>query len=104
MSFASMYFPHKLWINRLKELKLKQGFMGGPAISDQKGRVLNSSTIDQGMHEVLEELFMSHHYLFPTTITSKEDLSSHYHAFRSFRRSSDMRALNQGVRRDDIDW
>jgi hypothetical protein len=92
-----------VWINRIKEVKRKQGFLDGPAISDEKGRVLNSSAIDQGMHEVLEDLFVSHRHLFPSSITSKEDVLSSYHAFRSFRRSSDTRALNQGVRRDDID-
>jgi hypothetical protein len=93
-----------IWITRLKEVKLKQGFRDGPAISDEKGgRVLNSSTIDHGMHEVLEDLFMTHRHLFPSTIKSKEDVMANYHAFRSFRRSSDTRALNQGVQRDDID-
>jgi hypothetical protein len=41
--------------------------------------------------------------LFPYTRTSKEEIEQNYHAFRSFRRSSDTRALNQGVKRDDID-
>jgi hypothetical protein len=41
-----------IWINRLKEIKREQGIVDGPAISDEKGRVLNGSTIDQGMHEI----------------------------------------------------
>jgi hypothetical protein len=92
-----------LWIERLKEIKFKQGLIDGPGISDEKGRVLNSSVIDQGMHEVLEEIYGREKELFPSTIKSKDDIASTYHAFRSFRRSSDTRALNQGVRRDDID-
>jgi hypothetical protein len=92
-----------VWINRLKEIKLKQGLLDGPAISDEKGRVLNLSSIDQSMHEILEDLFISNPQLFPSTITSKEDVLSNYHAFRSFRRSSDTRALNQGVKQDYID-
>jgi hypothetical protein len=69
---------------------------------DEKGRVLNSSTIAQGMHEVLEDLFVSHKQLFSSTIKEKEEISSNYHLFRSFHRSSDTRALNQGVKRDNI--
>jgi hypothetical protein len=94
--------PH-MWINRLLCLKEKQGLIDGPAISDAKGRVLNSLTIDQGMHEVLEDLYITDKGLFGPSITEKEDISISFHAFRSFRRSSDTRALNQGVRRDDID-
>jgi hypothetical protein len=92
-----------LWIERLKEIQLKQGLIDGQGISDEKGRVLNSSVIDQGMHEVLEVIYGVKKELFPLTIKSKDDIASTYHAFRSFRRSSDTRALNQGVRRDDID-
>jgi hypothetical protein len=55
------------------------------------------------MHEVLEELFVTQKDLFPRTITSHEEIVTNYHAFRSFHHSSDTRALNQGVRRDDID-
>jgi hypothetical protein len=71
------------WIDDVIKLKLKQGLTDGPAISDEQGRALNSSTIDQGMHEVLEEFFIS-----------QRDL---------FQRSSDTRALNQSVSREDID-
>jgi hypothetical protein len=55
------------------------------------------------MHEILEELFTHQQDLFLSLIKTKEDIEGNYHAFRSFRRSSDTRALNQGVRRDDID-
>jgi hypothetical protein len=36
---------------------LKKSLIDEPTISDEKGRELNSSTIDQGMYEVLEELY-----------------------------------------------
>jgi hypothetical protein len=55
------------------------------------------------MHEVLEELFVNQRDLFPSSIKSREDIEANYHAFRSFRRSSDTRVLNRGVGRDDID-
>jgi hypothetical protein len=84
------------WVKMLIVVKGKQGLTDGPAISDEKGRVLNSSNIDQSMHEVLEELFLSQQDLFPSSIKAKEDIESNYHAFRSFRRISDTRALNRG--------
>jgi hypothetical protein len=43
------------WIMMLIKLKEKHGLLDGLAISDEDGRVLNSSSIDQAMHEVLEE-------------------------------------------------
>jgi hypothetical protein len=91
------------WIENLKLLKEKQGLFNGPAISDEKGRGLNSVNIDQGMHEILEDLFTNQNDLFPSTITSIDDILSNYHAFQPFRHSSDRRALNKGLRRDDID-
>jgi hypothetical protein len=76
----------------------------GLAISDEKGRVLNGANIDRAMHEVLEDVFIQEPDLFPSSIKSKEDIEANYNAFRSLRRSSDTsRALNMGVRRDDID-
>jgi hypothetical protein len=88
------------WIERIIKLKEKQGLVDGqPAISDETGRVLNSSTIDQGMHEVLEELYVTNKELFPSSIKAKEDIISSYHAFRTFRRSSDARALDRGLRK-----
>jgi hypothetical protein len=70
-------------------VKGKQGLTDGPAILDEQGKVLNSSNIDQSMHEVQEELFLSQQDLFPSSIKAKEDIESNYHAFRSFQRSSD---------------
>jgi hypothetical protein len=91
------------WIKLLIKVMQKQGLFNGPAISDEQGRVLNSSNIDQSMHEVLEELFIQQQDVFPSSIKSKDNVKANFHTFRSFRRSSDTRALNRGVRRDDID-
>jgi hypothetical protein len=91
------------WVQRLQELNQKQGILDGPVILDEKERVLTSTIIDQGMHEILEELYNKHKDLFPPSIVTKEDIPSSYHAFRTFCRSSATRALNQGVSRDDID-
>jgi hypothetical protein len=76
------------WVKMLMILKKKQGLTNGPAISDDQRRVLNSSNIDQSMHKIL----------ILNQIKSREDIKANYHAFRSFRRSSDTTAINRGVR------
>jgi hypothetical protein len=63
------------WIKKLVSLKARQG------LHDEKGRVLNSSSIDQGMHEVLEYLFRTQYDLSPSTIALQEDITANYHAF-----------------------
>jgi hypothetical protein len=68
-----------------------------------KGSVRNSSTINQGMHEILEELFISQRDLFPLSVKRRDDTVANYHIFCLFRRSSDTRALNQGISREGID-
>jgi hypothetical protein len=70
------------WITMLMQLKERQGLSDRPAISDEKGRVLNSASIDQAMHEVLEDLFIHQRDLFPSSIVTKVDIEANYHAFR----------------------
>jgi hypothetical protein len=91
------------WINQLIELKKNQGFTSGPAISDEYGKVLPTRAIDDMLHEVLFDLFESERDLFPKGIGSKDDLQKMFQAFRSFRRTSDTRALNQKVDKIDIE-
>jgi hypothetical protein len=90
------------WIQRLIQVKDNQGLVDGPAISDKFGRVLNSRTMDQGMHDILE-LYATNKEFIPSTIKMKEDIVSSCHASRSFRWSSSTRALNKGLCQDDID-
>jgi hypothetical protein len=70
-----------VWLEQLRVVKSIQGLFDGPAISDEKGRVLNSSTIFQGMHKILVELLLSKRGLFPTTIIDKDDIVANYHVF-----------------------
>ena len=55
------------------------------------------------LSELLEELFDSDKELFPMDITSKEMVRERYQAFRTFRRTSDTRATEEGVSKSDID-
>jgi hypothetical protein len=91
------------WIDRLCTNKTKLGFYDGPAISDMKGRVLSCSSIDDTLHEILDEIWENYHDLYPTSITKREDLQTSYQAFRSFRRASATRAIEKKVSSNDID-
>ena len=90
-------------LNRLMALKQEQGFVDGPAISDETGHVYSTRALDDCLHEILEELFDLNRELFPPVITTKEELKKRYQVFRTFRRTSDSRALEEKVGSDDID-
>jgi hypothetical protein len=91
------------WISRLIAHKAALGFTDGPAISDLRGRVLSCSSIDDSLHEVLEDIWESTPELFPNNIIRKEDIRTSYQAFRSFRRTSATRDIEKRVATSDID-
>ena len=90
-------------IDRMVNLKESQGKISGPAISDEAGIILPSRAMDDALHEVLEDLFVTKRSLFPATIEDVDELRKRYQVFRSFRRSSDTRAIDQKVAETDID-
>jgi hypothetical protein len=90
-------------IDRLITLKRTQGIKAGPVISDEGGAILPARAMDDALHEVLEDLFVNKRRLFPATIEDVEELRKRYQVFRSFRRSSDTRAIDQLVAKTDID-
>ena len=93
--------------------KQKLGFHSGPAMSDIRGRVLNSSKLNVLLLDILSECFKEKSFLFPADIRTElfecEDardvLSSHYACYRTFRRTSDTRAMNKKkeLDADDVD-
>jgi hypothetical protein len=90
-------------LKRLMDLKAQKGFVDGPAISDIHGDVFTTRDMSESLVEILEDLFDTHRELFPLDITSRESLKDRYQAFRTFRRSSDTRATEEGVAQADID-
>jgi hypothetical protein len=90
-------------IDRLIKLKESQEKILGPAISDGAGVIFSSRAMDDTLHEVLEDLFITKRNLFPATIEDVKELRKRYQVFRSFRRSSDTRAIDQQVAKTDID-
>ena len=90
-------------IRRLLELKERRGQKDGPAISNEEGKMYKMRDLDEMLHDVLEEIFTSNKQLFPDDIKDMEDVKKHYQCFRSFRRASDTRAIEQRVPSPDID-
>jgi hypothetical protein len=75
----------KASIDRLIKLKASQGRDLGPAISDEEGIIFSSrASMDDALHEVLEDLFVSKRRLFPPSIESVDELRKRYQVFRSF--------------------
>ena len=89
-------------VYRLVKQKALLGFTTGPAITDTKGKVYTSFDINTMMWDLLESIFEDDKTLFPSDIANKvsqakeprEILSELYACFRTFRRTSDSRALN----------
>jgi hypothetical protein len=90
-------------IDQLIGLKKNQSRILGPAISGTSGVIFASQTMDDALHKVLEDLFVTNRSLFPATIEDVEQVLERYQLFRSFWRSSDTRALDQRVAESDID-
>ena len=90
-------------LERCLKLKKVQGRLTGPLISDSMGACLSTREIDGSIHEILDALFVSHRALFPADVCTIEHIHERYHAFRSFRRSSDTRAVEMEVAQLDID-
>lgn len=65
--------------------------------------MLTTEALDKMLCEVLEDLFDEKPSLFPPSVTNQEEISDFYQVYRSIRRSSDTRALEQKVSASDID-
>jgi hypothetical protein len=93
----------RLSLKRLMDFKRAQGFIDGPAISDLRGNILSHRSLNEGVLELLEELFETHQELFPASIVDKEVLRKRVQVYQTLRRTSDTRALEQKVAQSDID-
>jgi len=90
-------------LKRLIEEKQRLGFSQGPAISDIKGNVLLTSTINECLHQLLFDIFDEQEGAFPGNIINKDMIRERYQCFRSFRKASDTRALEKKVDKNDVD-
>jgi len=74
----------------------------GPAITDWNNDILRISQLDARLHDLLGVLF-EERIEFPSEIKSAEDIYERFSVYRSLRRGSNTRALNQDVLANDID-
>jgi hypothetical protein len=79
------------------------GFTSGPAISDHKGKLFSLRELNDMLWEALIKIFEEDVELFPRKIKDQTEIRNYYQCFRSFRRTSDTRALEMGVKKVDID-
>ena len=100
---TSTQIKTKVVVRRLIKLKLKQGIVTGPAISDCRGKALSTSECDDMMTEILEKIFSLKPNLFPPHILGNENISERYHYFRTFHRTSDTRAIEMDLKNINID-
>jgi hypothetical protein len=89
------------WLNRALIVSKAVGRERGPMMRDARGHTISNSDLNVILHEFLEELWDMDPKLFPASIKSKDDIRKKFNVFRSFRRGSDTRAMNQDVSSDD---
>lgn len=106
----TLYSNHRFWNksqrclkNRSLKIKDELGFKDGPMISSTKGSLWNSKDIDGLLGEILIKIFNENRQIFPPEIMTEEDVLKGYQCFRSFRRSSNSRAVEMKVSPMDID-
>ena len=91
------------FLHDLIKIRSLEGRQNGPAICSPKGIQWNTTHANEILHRMLISIFEVSPELFPpTVIKSENDIKEKYHLYRSFRRASDSRALNQGVGQTDI--
>jgi hypothetical protein len=90
-------------LKRPLDFKKSIGQVNGPAISDVKGKICSSRSLKDAFLEILEDLFDTHRELFPASVEDKETLQKQIQAYRTFRRTSDSIAINEGVDQTDVD-
>ena len=111
---TSSGIPVRKFVFRLLKLKKKAGWVDGPAITNSKGVLYSLKDLDNKLVEVLCRIYTAEQDLFPIEIIdlirrAKDDhnkiIKKYYSCFRTFRRTSDSRALdrNDALKQDDID-
>ena len=86
---------------RLMQLKEEEGNIDGPAISDKRGRLLPTKDLDQQLLEILTDIHKKDPSLFPPSITSETEITEYYRCYRTWRRTSVLRAHEEKVKEAD---
>ena len=111
---TSTGIPVQAIIERLMKFQKRSNRIEGPALTDYSGKTMSISKIDQFFIECLAEIYSNDKSLFPVDIQrklsrkehdSQSILKLHYSCFRTFRRTSNTRAMEvqDRLKDDDID-
>ena len=92
----------RLWIKSLVLAHKCLNREGGPAITTSRGVLLSMSALDLSLHRYLSLLHQAG-VEFPPEIKGEDDIYDRFSMYRSVRRASNTRALNQGISPNDID-
>lgn len=90
------------WLQLLSAAHKMAGRTRGSAITTWNGEIVKVGQLDSRLHEMLSWLF-EERFEFPAEIKSVEDIYERFSVFRSLRRGSNTRALNQNISANDID-
>ena len=103
MSITSSGINVREVIERLVTEKKSLGLTDGPAISDTIGKLIEPREIDEILIELLIVCYQEDRALYPADMDTEEKLRDSYQCFRTFRRTSDTRALEKKVSESDMD-
>jgi hypothetical protein len=87
----------QLWLQRLVQLRTREGRTKGPAICDSEGMQLSTRVLNGLFVECLCEILDEQPALFLANVKNAGDIETWYNVFRSLRRGSNSRALSQGI-------
>ena len=90
-------------LDRLIREKKSLAILDGSAISSSSGLLLSTQTINDILIDVLQEIYEVDATAFPDDIDLKDSLGLSYQCHRTFRKTSDTRALERKVSPSDID-
>jgi len=101
---TSSGIPVHTWIDRLLAIHERRGRSDGPAFIDlRSGKQSSSASMTQKLRIALLDLYDEKPSLFPNNpATDETHIVERFSAFRSFRRGSNSRALQQRVPTEDI--
>jgi hypothetical protein len=94
---ASSGIQVQLWLQRLVQLRTREGRTKGPAICDSDGMQLSTSVLNTRFVECLCDIFEEKPGLFLDNIKNAGDIEMWCNVFRSLRQGSNSRALSQGM-------
>ena len=91
------------WLDLLIEVRSLTNQRSGPAFTKFDGELFCTAELNEIFHDLLGMVFLEDPTLFDADIKTRADIEKWFSVFRSMRRTSDSKALADGVSSDDID-